>query len=433
MLAGFLSIFIMLGRTPIINEYITDPHWFRRTLVVHVNLALLVWFYGFLCGIFLLVPLPVKPNRLQITSYLAAITGVGLISASIFIASAEPVLSNYIPIIDHPVFIVGILLFGGGVCLTFLDKRLFATPKDLERSSIIPDSAVPGIQSAVVVFYLSIVVFAATWFFTSYNYDNEIYYELIVWGGGHLLQFVNIAIAVVVWLMLLQKLLPHKPLSYKWSAILFACFTIPVLFSPLLLVNGTSDSLYRTGFTRYMQWGIFPVISVFIIIFSIITFRAKQRGELSIKLIDKSYFNGFIISIVFVLLSFVLGSLIQGSNTMVPAHYHASLGGITIAFMVTVYLLMDYYGVPLPDKNIQKWSARQPILFGIGQFIFVIGLAYAGIYGLARKVFGAEQQINSVEVYTGLSLLFVGGCLAIAGGILFFWIVFKRWCDYATN
>src|SRR5699024_7507935 len=127
----------------------------------------------------------------------------------------------------------------------------------------------------------------------------------------------------------------------------------------------------------------------------------------------------------FIVLSFILGMLIQGSNTMVPAHYHASLGGITIAFMVTGYLLVDYYGIPLPDGKVQKLSAIQPLLFGIGQDIFVSGLAYAGAYVLARKVFEAEQQINSIEVYTGLSLLFVGGSLAIAGGILFFWIVIK--------
>src|SRR5699024_7734606 len=110
--------------------------------------------------------------------------------------------------------------------------------------------------------------------------------------------------------------------------------------------------------------------------------------------------------------SFVLGMLIQGSNTMVPAHYHASLGGITIAFMVTVYLLMDFYGIPLPDDKVRRWAGRQPLLFGIGQAIFVSGLAYAGAYGLARKVFGAQQKINSIEVYTGLTLLFVGGSLA---------------------
>src|SRR5699024_281506 len=126
--AGFLSIFIMLGRTPIIYKFISDPHWFRRTLVVHVDLALLVWFYGFLCGLFVLIPLPNTRNRRPVTGYLSAVFGVVLMTFSIFITSAEPVLSNYIPILNHPVFIAGILFFGGGVGFTLCSKRLLTAP-----------------------------------------------------------------------------------------------------------------------------------------------------------------------------------------------------------------------------------------------------------------------------------------------------------------
>ena len=426
MLSGFLSIFIMLGRTPIIHEYITDPHWFKRTLVVHVDLALLVWFYGFLCGLFVLIPLPNTRNRLPAIGFLTAISGVGLIILSIFITSAEPVLSNYIPILDHPVFIGGILLFGSGIGLTLFSKRLLIHSGHWEQPSILPDSAIPGLQSAAIIFLFSLIVFLSAWYVTSTNYHTTTYSEFIIWGGGHLLQFVNIAIAVVVWLMLLKKLLGRDPFPYKWSKLLFTLFTVPVLASPLLLINGTSNSLYLNGFTQYMQWGIFPVISVFMIIFGITLIRAKKKGHLPSSLACKPYTNGLIISMLFIVLSFVLGGLIEESNTIVPAHYHASLGGITVAFMVVVYLLMGYYEIAQPSTNVQQWSARQPILFGIGQLIFVVGLAYAGAYGLARKVFGTEQQINSIEVYTGLSLLFIGGSLAIAGGMLFFWILIKR-------
>lgn len=58
-------------------------------------------------------------------------------------------------------------------------------------------------------------------------------------------------------------------------------------------------------------------------------------------------------------------------------------------------------------------------MFGIGQTVFVSGLAVAGTYGLARKVFGEEQLILSCEIYIGLGLLLIGGLTAIFGGILF--------------
>jgi hypothetical protein len=433
MLAGFLSIFIMLGRTPIIYEHITDPHWFRRTLVVHVVLALLVWFHGFLCGLFVLIPLQNSENKQPIAGYLSAVTGVVLITISIFITSADPVLSNYIPILDHPVFIIGILFFGGGVGLTLFNKRLLTTGRTHKKPAILPASAIPGLQSAAVLFLISLVVFVAAWLITPKSYHTETYYEFIIWGGGHLLQFVNIATVVAVWMLLLKKLIGRNPIPYKWSALLFFFLTLPVIASPLLLLNGTSDSLYLTGFSRYMQWGIFPVISVFILLITALLIRAKNRHNLPSNLIWNPYFNGLAASILFIILSFILGALIRGPNTMVPAHYHASLGGITIAFMVAAYLLMDFYHIPPAEGKVKKWSAIQPLLFGVGQLIFVSGLAYAGAYGLARKAFGTEQQISSAEVYTGLGLLFVGGSLAIAGGMLFFWIVVKRWQAYHTH
>ena len=80
---------------------------------------------------------------------------------------------------------------------------------------------------------------------------------------------------------------------------------------------------------------------------------------------------------------------------------------------------MIYYGYPEPSQNQKRYEAVQLLLFGIGQTIFVSGLAVAGSYGLARKVFGEEQLILSAEIYIGLGLLLIGGLTAIIGGILF--------------
>ena len=47
LLAGLFSGMLIVGRVPPFSEWVTDPGFFKRALVVHVDLALIVWFYAF--------------------------------------------------------------------------------------------------------------------------------------------------------------------------------------------------------------------------------------------------------------------------------------------------------------------------------------------------------------------------------------------------
>jgi hypothetical protein len=55
-IAGLLSLAVVIGRLPILSRIIDDPLFFKRCLVVHVDLALVVWFYAFLAGLLALRP-----------------------------------------------------------------------------------------------------------------------------------------------------------------------------------------------------------------------------------------------------------------------------------------------------------------------------------------------------------------------------------------
>ena len=41
---------------------------------------------------------------------------------------------------------------------------------------------------------------------------------------------------------------------------------------------------------------------------------------------------------------FVLGASIRGSSTLIPAHYHASIGAVTIGYMAITYRLLARHG-----------------------------------------------------------------------------------------
>ncbi len=436
-LSGLFSVIIVFARAPYIGEWLFDPLFAKRGLVVHVDLALLIWLYAFLCGMFVLLPTKQSGNRMLPLGYTLGITGVTLMVLTIFIPAAEPVLSNYIPVLNHPLFIGGLILFAAGVCCTILNARLLpqskAATNETSSTSIFPASSIPGFRSAALLLLVSFITFFGAWLGTPTDFTTHTYYELTIWGGGHILQFVNVAVMLSVWIILLGKLLNRNPISYRWSALLFGIFTLPVLAAPLLTLKGTSDILYHWGFTSYMQWGIFPVVTIFMVIVITKLIRGKSNNELPAELLKNPYFGGLVTSMLLTTIGFILGAMINGSNTMVPAHYHAAVGGITVAFMAVTYLLLEAHSIPLPDGRLKRMASIQPMLFGLGQAVFAAGFAYAGAHGLARKSFGSEQNIESIEMIAGLSFMTIGGLLAMGGGLLFLWIVFKSWRNHKTK
>ncbi len=425
LIAGFLSLSFIIGRAPVLSSFITDPMWIKRVLIVHVDLALLIFIYGFFCGLFLLIPSESKSSQKPVLAAIVAISAMVILLSTIFIPSASPILSNYIPVLDHPVFVSGLLLFGAAVVLVLLSGRLFMGHQKLKNAnaSIFPTEAVPGLQASAFILIVSALTFLASWWLTYSNLSAHTFYELAIWGGGHQLQFANSAIMASVWLILGHKLLGKSIMSYKLSLFWFAVFALPIIVSPLLLMEGTSSPLYLGGFTTYMRWGIFPVISVLMVIITTKLAQAKAKGDLPKALSKNPYFTGLTVSLSFMVIGFILGSLIRGSNTLIPAHYHATLGAITVAFTTITYYLLDRFGNPFPSKKTEKWAAYQPLIFGVGQLMFVFGFAYAGSYGLARKAFGPEQNIESVQAFIGLAVAGTGGLIAITGGFIFLWVI----------
>ena len=130
------------------------------------------------------------------------------------------------------------------------------------------------------------------------------------------------------------------------------------------------------------------------------------------------------------LLGLVLGACIRGSTTLVPAHYHASLGAVTVAFMTAAYFVCDRLrsGENRAGLNDQIWARakRQLALFGVGQTVFVLGFAIGGAYGLGRKTYAAEQHARSMGEVTGLIVMGVGGLVAVAGGLWFLFLMLRE-------
>lgn len=114
--------------------------------------------------------------------------------------------------------------------------------------------------------------------------------------------------------------------------------------------------------------------------------------------------------------------MISGSNVTIPAHYHGSIVAVTLAFMGITYHILPRLGFRQPAG---KMARLQPALYGTGQMLHVLGLAWSGGYGVQRKTAGSAQALESIEKLAGMGLMGLGGLIAIVGGLLFLVVVFR--------
>ena len=115
-----------------------------------------------------------------------------------------------------------------------------------------------------------------------------------------------------------------------------------------------------------------------------------------------------------------MGFMIRGSNTVIPAHYHGSIVGVTLAYMGVVYLLLPRLGRPLTMLRAAYW---QPYVYGIGQVMHITALAWTGGHGVQRKTAGAAQGLQGVQEVVGMGLMGLGGLVAVIGGVMFLVVV----------
>ena len=416
-LAGLLSLILVVGRLPFLGWLFTDPLFFKRALVVHVDLAIVVWFQAGTLA-FLGLALGPRPHRGVTAAALAlASTGViGLLVGAVM-PGAQPVLSNYVPVIDHPVFFGGLICWFAGAGLFF--ALAVATPARTDAKELTP-AAVIALRASAAANVIALLTFVGAWR-TTPEAVPAVYYELVFWGGGHVLQAANVAAMLALWLHLLHRWTGRAPLSPVAATALLTALVLPNIVMPPLAFGGTTATAYFSMATQLMRWTIFPVVLV--VLAAAIVHVWRHRARLNWRDYRALGLAG---SATLTVLGFVLGALIRSSSTLVPGHYHCAIGAVTIALMTAAY---DFCVAVSPAGAVDaapRHARLQLVLFGAGQAVFGLGFALAGAYGLGRKQYGTEQHVRSVGEYLGLSVMGLGGLIAVAGGIFFLVVMVRR-------
>ncbi len=415
-LAGLLSLMLVVGRLPFLGWLFTDPLFFKRALVVHVDLAIVVWFQAGTLAYLAWAVGSRLPRGLTVASIMLAGLGILGLLAGAVMPGAQPILANYVPVVDHPVFLAGLVAWFAGSGLYFAGA--LAVPA--EPSAALPDDTLVALRASAAAHLIALATFAAAWHTTLPGLPAIGYYELVAWGGGHVMQVGNVALMLGLWLWLLRRWSGQSvvsPAAIRW---LLSALVLPQVVMPFLAWGGTSRPAYSEIATQLMRWTIFPVVLIVLglSIRQVVLHWADRAAEGRWRLV------GFAGSAVLTVLGFVLGAFIRGSSTLVPGHYHCAIGAVTLALMTAAY---DFSresspGAVAPSARLIRW---QLALFGGGQAVFGLGFALAGAFGLGRKQYGAEQQVRSLGEYLGLGVMGLGGLVAVAGGLLFLAVMLR--------
>lgn len=418
-ISGLFSVLIVLARTPYLQAVIPWVDFFHTALVVHVDLSVLVWFLAF-AGVLWSLNSTARCPHCDAAALGLAILGTAIISAAPFLGAGNALMSNYIPVLQDPVFLAGLVILAAGFALLVL-RALFFTPA-VGRAISGAGALRFGLNTSAVAAALAVLAFAWSYLgmpghLRGYIQGKE-YYEVLFWGGGHVLQFTHTQLMLVAWLWLAAVSGSQPRISPRVVLFLFAWGLVSIFLTPIIYLAYDVGSVeHRKLFTWLMEFGgslaALPLgLAVVLGMISGCQTPAAARPERAALIASVALFG----------LGGMIGFMIKGSNVTVPAHYHGCIVAVTLAFMGMTYHLLPRLGFRVPSLRLAHW---QPYIYGGGQLLHVVGLAWSGGYGVQRKTAGSMQVLHSFQEVAGMALMGLGGLIAIAGGLLFLVIVFR--------
>jgi len=413
--SGVFAVLLVLSRTPVLQNLFPVGDFFRVALVVHVDLSVLVWFVA-LAGMLWSINGSDRGLEWGKLALVLCAAGAALMSLAPFFDRGAALMANYIPVLDGPLFIGGLLVFALGFGVLILRSLLLA-PRlgtDFDGGGVLRFGLNTGAVSAAV----ALMAFAWSYAVAPAGLHGKPYYEILFWGGGHALQFTWTLLMLVAWLWLTSAIGARVPLSPRVALLMFLLALFCVFVTPYAyLAYDIASVEHRNLLTWAMRIGggvaILPMSLAVLVALRPVSGLAEEHRPLRAALISSVLLFG---------IGGLIGVFISGNNVKIPAHYHGSIVGVTLALMGLVYHLLPRLGYAAPSGRL---ATLQPYLYGGGQLMHIIGLVWSGGYGVQRKVAGADQVLRSGGEIAGMGLMGLGGLVAIVGGLLFVVVVMR--------
>jgi hypothetical protein len=263
----------------------------------------------------------------------------------------------------------------------------------------------------------SFIAVFASWRGLPSDMDGQVYFEFLFWGGGHVIQFSYTLLMMVAWVVLAFASGVHFELTPRLTLVFLIFLALPVITVPFLyLAHEVLSAGHRLAFTELMKYGGLSCLPLGLAVTASLWRAKRPKGE------GRYLRAALISSLVLFAVGGALGFMIAGLDIVIPAHYHGATVGVTIAFMGLTYYLLPRLGFgPVPGR-MATW---QPYVYGGGQLIHIIGLAWSGGYGVQRKTAGLAQGLEGFGQTAGMGLMGLGGLVSVTGGLLFLIVAWK--------
>lgn len=402
--SGVFAILIALARVPALGTLFPGAAFYRVALVLHVNLSQAVWFMAF-AGVLWSLHGRSGSDFLQGLALLLAVGGTAGIVLAVSAGSVLPLMSNYLPVLDSRLFLGSLTLFAAGVLLKALIS-FAAIDIVRQRFTHARIRLILLKVSAAAVLLVFLLLAVTAWQMPAG--DGLAFFETLFWGPGHLWQFALLVLLMFSWLELAPQAVARLPRWLVGGAILLAL--IPVLLSlgiPFFHGPDTAASVFSyTWLMRWTSWQAPLLLGLAIFLLVPRTARGAGLG----------------LSLMLFVSGLLLGVLINGQTTLVTAHYHGTIGAITLAFMAVSFRLLPVLGIEPPGLAPMRWQLG---FYGYGILLMMLGLAGAGLMGAPRKTPGDLALSFSVETFSRICLG-LGGLCATIGIVMFAYLLLSR-------
>lgn len=410
-ISTLFALLLIASRTPGVGTLLPGHNFFFSALALHVNLSVVVWVLAAGSALLALV----CPPRAIWVGWLAlglGIAGAVLMAMGPLPGTIEVLKSNYIPVLRSWPFMAGLVMFSIAAVLVSLRAILLLQPWSTD------DEARPAMIAAYgAAWAVLLAVIAAIWGLALIPgiLRPVIYFEQLFWGPGHILQFANMLFMLLAWLWLARHWGLAGASSRLWSRVVLFLGLMPLLAVPVLLFAYPPASAgFKTGFTELMRWGSWLAA---VPLGASIFWRLRHQTDIAPGLR-----TGLQLSILLFFFGIVIGAFIKADNIMVPAHYHGTVGAVTLALMTVCLQQLPRLGFSPVSVSLSRW---QLWLYGGGTLTMALSLGVSGWLGVARKLPGDVQALAGsgmlVNPARTISMSFagLGGAMAVTGSVLF--------------